>query len=29
MSVITFYPHQTEALEQSASQNRVAYYHDM
>ena len=29
MSVIKFYPHQKEALEQSANQNRVGFYHDM
>ena len=27
--MITLYPHQTEALEQTANQNRVAYYLDM
>ena len=29
MSVINFYPHQTEALKQSEHENRVAFYHDM
>ena len=29
MSMIKFYPHQMEALEQSAGENRVAFYHDM
>lgn len=29
MSVINFYPHQQEALENAQNQNRVAFYHDM
>lgn len=29
MSVIKLFPHQIEALNESAKFNRVAYYHDM
>lgn len=29
ISVIEFYPHQKEALDNSENENRVAYYHDM
>lgn len=29
MSVIKFYPHQDEALEQASQSNKVAFYHDM
>ena len=29
MSMIKFYPHQEDALEQARDLNRVAFYHDM
>lgn len=29
MSMIELYPHQSDALNATKEQNRVAYYHDM